>query len=63
MDGNKYRDPELDKVQSVRKLGTTGPKWDVSINFLLLGLRKPYERGGRKSVRVRGDGEEQGNKA
>jgi hypothetical protein len=61
MGESDYRDPQLDNVQSVRELEATGPKWDASVNFFLLGLRESYGRGGRKAERARGDGEEQGN--
>jgi hypothetical protein len=39
------------------------PKWDVSIQFLPSVPRELCEREGRKTVRARGDGGHQENKA
>jgi hypothetical protein len=47
----------------VRDLATLNPKWNVSIKSLSSWFREPYRRGGRKSVRARGDGEHQESKA
>lgn len=47
VNGNKYRDPQLHKVQWVGDLGTLSPKWDVSLKSLPWGsrerLQKDYE--------------------
>lgn len=61
MDGNKYTDPQPDRMQ--RELGTISLKRDVFIRSLPLGLREPWRRGGRKHGRARGDGEHQESKA
>jgi hypothetical protein len=53
VDGNRYRNPQLDSKQIVRDLGTLGPKWDVSINFHPSLLRKPCRRGRGKIVRAK----------
>ena len=50
VDGNKYRDPQLEKDQRVKDLGTLGPKWDVSINTQPphhCGFRELFRRKGR----------------
>jgi hypothetical protein len=44
-DGNKYRDPQANIMQSVRDLGTLISKWTVSIKSLPSRLREPYGRG------------------
>ena len=62
-DGNKYRDPHPDNVQTVRELGTFSPGWEVSIKSLPSGIRELCGRGGRKNVQARGDGGHQRNKA
>ena len=41
---------------------TQSPKENVSIKSLPLGLREPYRRGGRRSVRAKWDGVHQENK-
>lgn len=48
---------------TVRNLGTLNSKWDAFIKLLPSGFRESCERGGRKSVRVRGDGGHHENKA
>lgn len=47
----------------MRELGTLNPKQDVSNNSLPSGSRELGIRGGRKSVRDRGDEGYQGNRA
>jgi hypothetical protein len=39
IDKNKYIDPQLEDVQSVRNLGDFTLKWDGSVKYLPLGLR------------------------
>jgi hypothetical protein len=39
------------RQHAVRDLGTLSHRWDICIKSLLSGLRKPYRRGGRKSVK------------
>lgn len=34
VDGNSYRDPQLDSVERERDFGISSPKWDVFITFL-----------------------------
>jgi hypothetical protein len=60
-DGRKYRDPQTDIIQKVRDLGTQSSKWDVSIKSFSSGLREPHRRGGKKSVRAKGNGGYQDN--
>jgi hypothetical protein len=43
-------------MQNVRYIGTLSPKWNVSIKSLPSRLIELYRRGGRKSVRTRGNG-------
>lgn len=43
VEGNKYRDPQLDSVQSIKNLGKLSPKWIVFIKSLLLGFREEEE--------------------
>lgn len=50
-------------IAQVRDLVTLSLKWDVSIKSFPSGLRKPHRREGRKSLRTRGDGGNQENKA
>jgi hypothetical protein len=45
-----------------RDLGALSLKWDVSIKSLHSELREPCRRGGRTSLRARGDGEHKENK-
>ena len=52
---SRHRDPQPGIMQRVRDLGTLSPMWVVSIKSLPSGLREPHGRGGRKSVRVRGE--------
>ena len=54
--------PKSDNIQRVRDLKTLSPKMVVSIKSLPLGLREPFGRGDRKSLRARGDGGHQDNK-
>lgn len=61
VNGNKYRDPELDTRWRVRELGTLGHTWGFSIKSLPSGLIEPCGRGGRRIVKARGDGGHQGN--
>ena len=58
-DGNGYRDPQPDITERVRDLGTSGPKWDVSIKSLHSELRKPPRK---RRVRARKDGGHKENK-
>ena len=53
--------PQLNNVQSVRYLGALSHKWDVLFKSLLLELREPLRKRGRKSIRTRGDGGSPGN--
>ena len=46
----------------MRNLGILSPKKDVFIKSLLLGMRELNGRGGRKTVKGRGDRGHQGNK-
>ena len=39
IDKNKYIDPQLEDVQSVRNLGDFTLKWDGFVKYLPLGLR------------------------
>ena len=55
-DENKHRDPQTDNMQKVRDLGTLSPNREGSIKFFLTGTRKLCGRGGRKSIKARGDG-------
>ena len=55
---NKGRNPQPDTMSRVRTLETLSSNPDVSIKSLLSELREPQGRGGRKSVRGRGDGEQ-----
>jgi hypothetical protein len=64
LEWNKY----IDQVQTLYRekkttLGTCISKWDVSIKFLTSELRDPHRRGGRNSVRVKGNGGHQENMA
>lgn len=60
---NKYRDSQLVSIQRVEELESLSPKWDVSVKSFSLGLREPCRRGCRETVRSRGDGGCQENKA
>lgn len=33
VDGNSYRDPQLDSVERERDFGISSPKWDVFVTF------------------------------
>ena len=44
VEGNKYRDSQLDSVQRVRDLGTLGHKWDGSLKSLSSGSGNPVEK-------------------
>jgi hypothetical protein len=39
IDGNKYKDPQLDNVQRVRNLGRFNHKWDSSIKYFPSAFR------------------------
>ena len=45
VEGNKDRDPQLDKVQRVGDLGTLSPKKDVSVKSLPSKLRELCGKG------------------
>ena len=62
-DGSKYRDPQPDIMQRMRDLRTLHPKGDFSIKSLSSELREACGRGGRKSVRARGNRGHHENKA
>lgn len=49
VEGNKERDPQLDKVQRVGDLGTLRLKWGASIKSFSSGLMEPGIRRNRKS--------------
>ena len=53
----------MDNYQLLRKECSLSPKWNVSIKSLHPELGEPHRKGGEKSVRVRGDGGHQENKA
>ena len=61
-DGNKYRDPQLDYVQSLRDHGSTALK-RTSLSTPLLKLGAPCERESKKTVRAKKNKELKGNKA
>lgn len=50
----------MDNVQRVRDLGPLSSTWDIFIKSFPSGLRELYRRGGRKTVRDRGGGHQQG---
>ena len=52
VDGNKYRNSHLDKVQIVRGLGTLNPKF---LKLLPSRFRDSYRRRSEKTVRARND--------
>ena len=54
IDKNKYIDPQLEDVQSVRDFGALSPKWDVFIKPLPWRLRDLCKRESRKTIRVNG---------
>lgn len=58
----KYREPRLGNVQRVRDLGTLSIKWNISIKYLLPGVREPRRGECGEIVKARVDGEHQGNK-
>jgi hypothetical protein len=58
----KHRDPQQTLTQAVRELVILSPKWDVSIKSIPLELTDLCRRGGRKSLRGRGDGGHQESK-
>lgn len=60
VDVNKYGDPQLDNVKNMKDLGTSGPKWHVSMKLLSSGLREVFRRGSGKIVRTCVDGRHQG---
>ena len=60
-DRNKCRGPPPDIMQIVKDLRRLSPKWDV--RSLSSELREPTGRGGRKSLRARGDEGHQETKA
>lgn len=47
------KDPHPDIIQRVRDLEPLSPKREDSIKTLPSGFRKPFRRGGRKTVRAR----------
>ena len=49
-------------MQSVGLLGTQNIKWEVAITNLPQELREIQVRGGRKNIRIRGEGELQENR-
>lgn len=53
-DGNNYRDPQLDNVQTLRGLGRLNTKWDDCIKSF--PSVSTCGRGDRKHVRGRKDG-------
>lgn len=55
VDGNKYRDPQLDNLQRKRGFGTPRPKWNVVIKPLPSGLMELCGRGDGKIVGARED--------
>jgi len=52
--------PQADHMERVRNLETLILKWDVSNKSFHLEFREPCGRGGRETVRVRGEGGHQG---
>ena len=50
VDGNNYKDPQLDNGQRIRDLGTISCKWAVSIKSLSSKLRELCRREGRDEV-------------
>ena len=61
IDGNKYRDSQLDNMHRVRDLGVPSTEWDVSIKLLLVGLRELCRGGCGKISRASEDGLHHGN--
>ena len=62
-DRNRHREPSLDHMQRVRDFEILSLKRHVSIKSLPSELREPCRRGGRKSARVRGNGEHKGKES
>jgi hypothetical protein len=44
LDGNKYRDSQVNNVQRVRDFGIFHSKWDISTKFLFSGIKEPCRR-------------------
>jgi len=63
VDGSKYTDPQLDKMQRARDLTTLSPKRDVAIKPLPSVLRETLWKRREKEGEANGDGGNQGNKA
>lgn len=57
-EASSYKRWEL--LCTVRNLGTLSSKWDAFSKLLPSGFRESCERGGRKSVRARGDEDTKG---
>lgn len=56
VNGNYYRDPQLDGVQRVRILEALSLKYDIFIKSFSLQYNDLCKKGGGKTVRPRGDG-------
>ena len=55
-DGKKYKHPQSRHYKENERFWNTKTKWEVSIKSLTQEVREPLKRGGKKSVRARGDG-------
>ena len=60
-DGKKYKHPQSRHYKENERFWNTKTKWEVSIKSLTQEVREPLKRGGKKSVRARGDGGHQDN--